>query len=573
VARGDTRGAIALFRESADAIERLRGRIVANDQRAAFAEAAHTTYARLVGLLMDLHRQNPAAGFDRAAFLAVERERTQNVVDALVQHGVDRSREYPVATRARQRQVERRVAELQVQLASVDLDATRRSALLAQLDDAERALAPFAQGGIAMADSAEARGGMEIPALQRSLRAGEAAIVFAVQQARVAFVVTSDAFMSVDVEGLDAIEQRADLFRRLLTGSRPSDAVPVGLALSKAFVQPVVSRLSRATTRLLLVAAGDLSAVPFAALPDADAASGPGGARPLLSRFEIGFLPSLTSLAQQRRLPHKLVRRDLLAIGAPTPQDRSMLLASITRGGELGPLPFSRREAEVAARYGEHDSEVLLDDSAREARVKQRPLGEFRVLHFATHALLDNDVPSRSAIVLGRGDGEDGLLQPREIYAFDLAADLVVLSACRTAAGHVSAAEGIHSLSRAFLYAGARSVLGTLWDIDDRAASELLEHFYVEASGGGSVAGALRNAQLRAAGPAPYTHPADWAAFVLVGDPDVRPALRPRGYDVRSASAWLVLTLAALAAAGVWISATRRTRPAIPRPSLRRQGL
>jgi CHAT domain-containing protein len=133
----------------------------------------------------------------------------------------------------------------------------------------------------------------------------------------------------------------------------------------------------------------------------------------------------------------------------------------------------------------------------------------------------------RSAIVLGSGNGQDGVLQAREIFRLPLNADLVVLSACRTAAGRASAAEGMQSLARAFLYAGARSVLGTLWDVDDRLTAGVMDRFYEQAARGEPEAEALRRAQLEVMGRSPYRTAPVWAAFVMSGDGALKIRIRP----------------------------------------------
>ena len=143
----------------------------------------------------------------------------------------------------------------------------------------------------------------------------------------------------------------------------------------------------------------------------------------------------------------------------------------------------------------------------------------YKVLHFATHGLLDERIPMRSALVLSldQDPQEDGFYQVREIYNTKLSADLVVLSACQTGKGQLEKGEGVSGLSRAFLYAGAQSVLVSLWNINDRATAEFMEHFYTYLSRGESKEKALQSAKKRML-KSKYAHPFYWAAFVLIGD-------------------------------------------------------
>lgn len=142
-------------------------------------------------------------------------------------------------------------------------------------------------------------------------------------------------------------------------------------------------------------------------------------------------------------------------------------------------------------------------------------MGRFGVLHFATHALVDEVLPLRSALALGAGSGEDGWLEAGEIYPMTLSAGLVVLSGCQTSRGQTLSGEGVLSLARAFLYAGSQSVVATLWAIDDRGTELLMQHFYgrLAASGRPDEALFLAKRAAIAAGVAPRV----WAAFVPIG--------------------------------------------------------
>ena len=199
------------------------------------------------------------------------------------------------------------------------------------------------------------------------------------------------------------------------------------------------------------------------------------------------------------------------------------------------------------------------------------------MLHFATHGFSDELLPLRSALVLNAGPGEDGLLEAQEIIQLKLDASLVVLSGCSTGAGRLRAGEGVQSLARAFLLAGARSVVSTRWPVPDGGARALIEGFYARLGQGEDAAAALslaRAEQLRRGAP-----PRDWAGFSLVGarsrlvlqgsgeqgrgEPG---APRPRSLAVAAlASPVALAAVAALGAAGLAWLALRRRRPSWPR--------
>jgi CHAT domain-containing protein len=236
----------------------------------------------------------------------------------------------------------------------------------------------------------------------------------------------------------------------------------------------------------------------------------------LLHRYEIAYVPSLAALHHLRRQSPAESARDLLAFADPE------------SAAGLGSLPYSQREVQAIARFAGRESTVFVGAAASESALKSADVSDYRVLHFATHALVDARLPSRSALVLAASAVEDGLLQPSEIYGLTLDSELVVLSACRSAGGRTSAAEGVLSLARAFMYAGARAVVGSQWDVDDRSSARLIEQFYDGLSRGKPAAAALRDAQLALAGRTPYVTAAHWAGFVVSGDPRAGPALQAR---------------------------------------------
>lgn len=518
--RGDAAGALALYLRAEETIGRLQARIPAPDQRATFSDAVHATFAGEFQLLMDLAGRERRAGYDRLAFQALERERAQELTGTLTDSRVDRARSLPPALRERQGQVGRRLAEIQTELMVDEIPLDRRRALRAEQDDQEReweavwaaesssAKASYPPGTVASARVVEE--------LQAALTQGEAFIEYTPHHA---FVVTRDGFRSVALPDVDGLAARADFFVRLLAGDDPEQAPVSGHILSSALIAPVLAVLPAGTSRLVVSATGALGGLPLAALPD----PGQTGAVPLLVRYEIAYTDSASALTRARRAPASTGAGGLLAVAnPPVLASRAQLVtASLTRAGVLGPLPYAQDEVERAA-HASQRSRVLVGASATEYELKHLPLSDFSVLHFATHAVLDPVAPMRSAIVLGAGRGDDGLLQAREIFQLPLTADLVVLSACRTAAGRPSTAEGMRSLARAFLYAGARSVLGTLWDVDDRSTARLMDRFYDLAAHGQSAAAALRAAQLESMGRHPYRTAPQWAAFVITGDGAVR---------------------------------------------------
>jgi CHAT domain-containing protein len=199
------------------------------------------------------------------------------------------------------------------------------------------------------------------------------------------------------------------------------------------------------------------------------------------------------------------------------------LRSAIGLGFNLARLPFSREEVDSIAALFPGRSQKYLGAQATEERAKS--LGKnVRYIHFATHGFLDERFPLNSALALTIpekvAEGKDnGLLQAWEIFEqVRLDADLVTLSACNTGLGQELGGEGLIGLTRAFQYAGARSILASLWSVDDWRTAHLMKSFYTHLRSGESKDEALRAAQLELLHSRPSSHPFYWAAFSLIGD-------------------------------------------------------
>ena len=190
-------------------------------------------------------------------------------------------------------------------------------------------------------------------------------------------------------------------------------------------------------------------------------------------------------------------------------------------GMQLHDLPQTREELQNIGRIVGKDAEILLGTSATESTFKKEPLSEFRVLHLAVHGFADPQYPERSALVLGADPkaGEDGLLQVREIKRLRLKAELTTLSACDSGVGKLQGEEGVSDLAEAFLAAGSKAVVASLWSADDTFASALMERFYQRLALGEDTSTALRGAKLDLLTKyGEQVSPFYWAAFVAIGD-------------------------------------------------------
>lgn len=291
--------------------------------------------------------------------------------------------------------------------------------------------------------------------------------------------------------------------------------------LYEGLLQPV--RITDPRGDVIVVRDGLLNLLPFDALRDA-------AGKYVGEQTVVSYLPSAGSfylLAEQINKPDQ--NRRVLAVGAvPYDQEAARLKKVIaTHGFEdtiLSNLQNSREEA-IAATAGtpQKDATVVLGAAATESALKKAAAERYRVIHLAVHSVVDTNDPDRAALIFldDPAAGDDGLLQAPEIAQLRLHTDLVVLSACDTVVGPIEGQEGVATLGRSFLLAGAQNVISTLWATDDNSSLALLKRFYSHLSAGDSAALSLAEAKREfltrfRSEAVPYY----WAAFTFEGVPN-----------------------------------------------------
>lgn len=369
----------------------------------------------------------------------------------------------------------------------------------------------------------------DLPTLQRRLPAGLAVISYLTGGGTAgtsAFVLTRDTLLGVVLPPLDSLSGDIDRYVTLMRQNESTAGLEQRLAM--ALLHPVIALLPAGVDRVVLIPDDQLHRVPFDALPFPDG-------EPFLARYAISRAPSLAVLLRLAQRPRREGTASILALGDPTTgqADSGAVEDPVTERyrrafaevGGLPPLEASRAEARRVGSHGRNNT-VRLGKRASEAFLKQASLNQFRVVHLASHAVVDDLSESRTSLALAPGDGEDGFLGASELGALQLHADLVVLSACRTAAGRVIGGEGLQGLVAPLLGAGARTIVASGWSVGDRRTAELMRDFYDELAEGQPVGAALRSAKLKARDRGEPA--AVWAAFTLVGDPDVMIPLERR---------------------------------------------
>jgi CHAT domain-containing protein len=293
--------------------------------------------------------------------------------------------------------------------------------------------------------------------------------------------------------------------------------------------------------RLLIVSDGVLQYIPFAGLPD------PIKTNALIVDHEVVMAPSasVVGLLRQETANRKPASKMVAVLGDPVfsnddprvasarlghparvEKDSTVALRSGTESAldGLRRLRFSRQEADDIARLaGTNPKLEAVDFEANRNLATSDELGQYRIVHFATHGIINNEHPELSGIVLSlvdaKGQPQNGFLGMYDVYNLKLSADLVVLSACQTALGKEIRGEGLVGITRGFMYAGAPRVIASLWRIDDRASAELMKRFYAAMLGQKlRPAAALRAAQVSMSKDPRWHQPHYWAAFTFQGE-------------------------------------------------------
>jgi CHAT domain-containing protein/Flp pilus assembly protein TadD len=550
---GDLEGARAAVEAALVHIESLRAEPTASELRASYYASKQQYLAFHIDLLMDLHELHPDDGYAAKAFEVSERARARSLLEELA--GAER--------RLSQGKLVEEEADLARRLNTLE---TRRLALSAagvpskrlRVVESElrwvvarhRRIRAALRGGSAPRSTANQAGPLRLKVIQRRVLDAETLLLeyYLGEERSFLWAVTSASMESFELPRRATIEAAARRALELLPESHRRTArarAEIALQdLSRLLLAPVGDRL--AGRRLLVVADGVLQYIPFAALPVARGASNE--LVPLIIEHEVVSLPSASTAAVLRNRhsarPSATVavladpvfapgdpRLEGLRPSVPAATASTAAYRADAHGpaGDLPPggfprLPYSRQEAKnILALVPASQGLALLDFDASREEALSGALSRYRYIHFATHGILDTAYPELSGLVLSlvdrHGLPEGGFLRAHEIVDMRLAADLVVLSACRTALGKEIRGEGLVGLTQAFLDAGANGVMVSLWQVEDRATAELMRRLYEGMLREGlPPAAALRGAQVSLWREGDWRAPYYWAGFAIQGD-------------------------------------------------------
>lgn len=551
----DSAGRVAEAHETIDealtVIEQLQTNVTSRELKAAYLASVRKGYELSIDLLMRMHNADPAKLLDQAALHVSERARARSFLDLLKESGADVRRNIASELLQRQRELRQTLTakiERQVRLresnpksADSEAAAIELAALTGELEQIERKIRASNPHYATSTDSL-----LHAREIQQLLDRETVLLEYALGERRsFLWVISQDSVTSYVLPPRSVIEPVARRLLELLKDRAVAvrNAALVGetsRSLTEMLLRPAADRLE--AKRLVIVSDGILHYLPFAALP-----LWTGDSTPLIDRFELISVPSASTLAALRQqlasrpfppkalvvLADPVFRRDdprasshTVAASRRRSVDRSSFddTRDAVAAGSLARLPFTRREARAILSFVPPSArKEAFDFEASRATALSGDLAQYRIVHFATHGFFNTEHPELSGLVLSlvdkNGKDQEGFLLTSDVFGMTLAADLVVLSGCRTALGREVHGEGITGLSRAFLFAGAARVVASLWKVDDAATAALMTHFYrglfVDKL---PAVAALRAAQATLRQNARWSSPYYWAGFVLQGD-------------------------------------------------------
>lgn len=548
------------LQRSIDVTENIRRVSTSSDLTTAFSATVQERYETFIECLMKMHDKHPTRGFAIKAFETSELGRARTLSELLlaVQTNLAPGVDPRLAARQRSLRQTLRIKEndkinllaktdTQEKLKALEVETARLEGEYKEVNEAIRSRYPSYY-------ELSRPTAWDLRQIQEEIPDDDAVLLEYSLGAEnsYAWTITRSEFTSHKLPGQKVIKEAvrrvyASLNKRPAAGDE-AELTEATAELSQLVLAPVASSLNK--QRIIVVADGALNYVPFQLLRASSSAK-----EPLISNYEIINVPSASILGQlrqekQQRRPRS---KTLAAFGDPVfasnyaqfkGSTSGELVASMKTGESepwsrawrdvemnadtfdpsvIQPLIYSKFELKNLSDIAGPESFVATGFEASRQKLETTDLSEYAILHFATHGLLDPKSPELSGFFLSmvdpEGRSQNGFITMQDVYRLQAPVDLVVLSACRTGLGKDVRGEGLIGLTRGFMYAGASSVVASLWKVDDEATAELMKHFYGNMLQKGlRPAEALRTAQNTLRQNPLWQSPHFWAGFTLQGE-------------------------------------------------------
>ncbi|MCK4758680.1 MAG: CHAT domain-containing protein, partial [Candidatus Aminicenantes bacterium] len=536
--QGDLPEALEQYKRAVEVIETVRGEFLSKEYKSGFLKVKIEIYESLINLLVNLHQENPSKDYNKEAFYFTEKSKARVFLDELQEAKIDLKAHLSDDFKEQENRISKEISQLQIQLRDPGLPSAKRQRLLANLVKEENKYKGLITK-IKMENPDYANLVFPQPygyeQIKQKLLDNETVLIeyLTGEKYSFAFLATSDDLYISHLSDSRTLKSLVNNYLSFLTLKETGEfkAKKGGQRLFKILIGPFTEQLEENIKKIIIVPDGNLNFLPFETLIQEK------NSQYLIHDYEISYAPSASALTNilERKSP-TIRNKDLLIVANPRPHQPNKFVSflsdflkslSLKRDQasdniifEFPNLPYADKEAKAIAKFFDPDKKMLLvRETAEEKRFKKLVLSEFKILHFATHGVINNDEWWRSALIFlpDKDLLEDGSLQPREIYDLKLNSDLVVLSACQTGMGKLEKGEGVMGLVKAFLNSGSKSVIASLWNINDKSTAQFMKYFYQNIIEGKSKAEALMLAKIETIN-SKFSHPFHWAAFILVGD-------------------------------------------------------
>lgn len=523
----------ASYLNSIRIIEEIRSSLIQEELKASYLGTGKRidVYENLIDLLVTHYLDNHDRDSGIEAFHVLEKAKARAFLDSLEVSEVSVSQGVDIVLANQEKEIMREISLLYTKLLMPNMSPEEKAEINNQLKGFDDKLESLKRE---IRTTSPAYANLKYPevitysdAIKLIARPDKAYYAFSVgKEHTYVFVLSGKNLKIFRAPSRETIRQQVAEYRKRISDKDNKD-FQLGNELFKELILP---GLSVGLKTIVFIPDDILNLLPFEALVTEK------DRRWLIQDFAVSYAPSLSSLRElsrrskgRRSAPHK----DLLAFGDPyygkneesRQKDESNLFQDFYSNPSLDfyRLNYSGLEVQrIGSLFAPSRIKTYLRKEASEDHLKTEPLAEYKIIHFATHGLIDDKKPARSSIILSldQDPAEDGFLQMREVFNLKMNSDLVVLSACQTGLGPFIRGEGIEGLSRAFFYAGASSVLMSLWAVNDEATYQLMERFYFHLRHSIDSIHALRKAKLELIDSKLLSHPYYWAGFTLSGKTD-----------------------------------------------------
>lgn len=533
--------ALDCYKKSIDIIDRIRSQIFLDAFKAGFVRNKLKVHESLINLLYKLRRDDHSKKFEKEIYYFVEKLKARAFLEGLAESKIDIRENLSQELRDEENRISGQITSIIFKISQPGLSEKDKMALgekLSQEEDSYMRLISKMREENPEAASLVSPELSSLDRVREQLLDDKTALVeyFLGDQRSYLFFITKSALDFYPLPSRQEIEKSVKGYLKILSGHPQKEFLGTlgGIRLFSEFLFPLKDAKYRGIEKIIIIPDGILYYLPFETLIWGQKNQGPDD---LINRFQVSYAPSssvLLFLFEKRSTGKK--SSGFLAFGDPAYPDLNSLPAKgttpeniltefyLNQGFNFLPIPFARGEIRDVSKYFPKDRrDIYLGKNASEENVKKPPRNNYQIIHFACHALLDENQPFRSALVLSRDNRreEDGFLQVRELYNLRLNANLVILSACQTGLGKLEKGEGMLGLTRMFFYSGANSVLSTLWPVNDKSTAFFIKKFYRWLAQGRNIAEALRLAKLEMI-QSDFSYPYYWAGFIVNGDCESR---------------------------------------------------